>query len=274
MPELPEVETIVKGLNKKIKGKRFAHVEVELERQLSNSTTEHFNSFIKGEKLDRVDRVGKYLQFIFESGKCFLTHLRMTGKFIFSDNIESEEERHIRMVFTFTDDSRLLYQDMRTFGTFKLYESGEKPEEMSRMGIEPLSEQLTPQNLKERFKGRKTPIKNALLDQSLIAGIGNIYACEILFDINLSPFTPACEVDEGKLAELTVSIRKILELAIENNGTSISDYRTVEDKTGNFQNMLKVYQKSGTLCVKCNKEQILRTKQAQRSTFYCPHCQK
>lgn len=273
MPELPEVETIVSGLNGKIRGRQFKTVEVELERQLSNCTTTTFQNFIENEIIDRVERVGKYLHFIFKSGKSFVTHLRMTGKFIYAPVESSEEEKHIRIAFSFVDGSRLLYQDIRTFGTFSIYERGQEVLEKGKIGIEPLSDRLTAARLKELFKKRKGPIKNVLLNQSLIAGIGNIYACEILFDINVNPYTPAMELTDEDLENLVVSTKKILKLAIENNGTSISDYRTVEDKTGSFQNMLKVYQKKDTVCTKCGKDRIVRTTIAQRSTFYCPTCQ-
>lgn len=292
MPELPEVETVVKGLQKNLPGRRIKQVQVFKEKQLVNITGEFFLKETKGEIFKKITRLGKYIIFHFNSRKKMVAHLRMTGKFIFINNpgadgdgrIDGAEkaeekkgpkvpEKHIRIRFYLEDGSLLLFQDMRIFGTIAFYMPGEQIGEKEKVGLDPFDPLFSKNWLYEQAKKRKIPIKNFLLDQKALAGLGNIYVCEALFKARISPLIRAADLNPAQAEALARSILEILFLAIKKNGTSVSDYRTVEDKTGEFQNMLKVYQKEGTICPGCKKSPILRIKQAQRSTFYCPVCQ-
>jgi formamidopyrimidine-DNA glycosylase len=273
MPELPEVETIVRGLRECLPGKTVSGIAVHREKQVVNTSVSSFKSFLVGETFESVGRFGKYLHFLFSSGKQMVTHLRMTGKFIDPCMVAGDAElRHVRIEFEFTDGSRLLYNDPRTFGTFTVYPAGATPPEMNRIGSEPLDLKLTARMLAFQAKIRTIPVKVVLLDQKFIAGLGNIYVCEALFHAGIDPARAACDIPLAEWDVLLEAIRSVLRRAIDLNGTSISDFRSVDDKTGQFQDMLMVYQRTGEPCRKCG-ELIERIRQSQRSTFFCPHCQ-
>jgi len=275
MPELPEVETIVRGLQKRIIGKTISGVEVLHPKPLGQTTPKELERFVRSQVFRKVERFGKYIHMQFASGKSLVCHLRMTGKYIYSSaNVtKAEERRHIRIIFHFSDQSCLLYKDLRIFGTIKLYADGVTIAEKAKQGREPLSPALTTAYLLEKARRRQVAIKILLLDQSVIAGLGNIYVCEILFRARVSPFLSARDLSSAQAARIIEATREVIKLAIKNNGTSVSDFRNVDDKEGKFQNMLLVYQKTGAACAHCTGGIIQREKQGQRSTFFCPVCQ-
>lgn len=275
MPELPEVETVVRGLKKTIIGKKIINVTVLDHRPLKNITAQKFKKFLQDQQVESVERFGKYIHIIFKSNKCIVSHLRMTGKYVYfpGTKLDEETKKHIRVIFHFSDKTLLLFKDLRIFGTIVTYDKDCLIEEKNKIGVEPLSKEFTAEHLLEQAKNRKLAVKQFLLDQKVVAGLGNIYVCEALFHAKINPEIAANKLTLEQANILIKKIQSVLKLAIKNNGTSVSDFRNVDDKSGTFQNMLKVYQKEGQLCSICKKGTILRIKQGQRSTFYCPVCQ-
>jgi len=273
LPELPEVETIVRGLNKNILKRTIDFVEVLQPRPLLNSTPDAFKAFFQDETIDSVGREGKYLIFSLQSQKKLVCHLRMTGKFIFVQQLDPSAIKHIRMIFHFKDRSLLLFQDVRLFGTLKIYGPKDPMQELQKTGPDLISPDFNPDFFSIHAKNRKIPVKTLLLDQTIAAGMGNIYASEALLKARIHPLKPAHLLNLTEINKLVSAIKEIMVLAISMNGTSISDYRNVDNKQGGFQKMLRAYQRSGLKCLQCHKGTIQKLVIAQRSTFFCPFCQ-
>lgn len=271
MPELPEVQTVVDGLRKTIIGKEIIQCEV-IRSSIIQGNDEQFVKEVQNTVFQSIDRRGKYILLTLSSGKSIVTHLRMTGKFIYVKSA-NEKSKYERVIFRLKNSFNLVFHDVRCFGTIELVDNLQKSEKLKKIGWEPWDKRLTAETLQRELKKRSIPIKSALLDQSIIAGIGNIYASEILFDCQINPKRRCKSLNKKHLKKILESTRKILSLAMEHNGTSISDYRRVDDKTGEFQNFLKVYGKKDKPCVRCRnpiKKEII----SQRSTFLCSKCQK
>jgi formamidopyrimidine-DNA glycosylase len=213
-------------------------------------------------------RRGKYIILHLEKGNALVIHLRMTGKLIYTLG-DYPEAKHVRASFELANGDILLFNDIRTFGKIILCPQNRIDQYLPKLGPEPLSAEFDAKSLQQALKKKKAPIKTTLLDQSIVAGLGNIYVCEILYRTKLHPETPANQVNLPKLKLIVKHTREILIQAIANNGTSISDFRQIDDKTGEFQNFLQVYQKD--TCPQGH--QVQRIKQAGRSTFYCAICQ-
>lgn len=265
MPELPEVQTVVNDLSKIIVDKEISSIEeyypntLRIECEESNYCSQVL----------AVERRGKYILILLHNGFSIIVHLRMTGKLIYEEN-EQELLKHERARIVFTDESYLRFDDVRTFGTIDCLKQSNFPEYFSKLGIEPLSPEFNYEYLKENSKNITSPIKSYLLDQSKIAGLGNIYVCEVLYRTGIHPLTKANNITPKRLKNLVSEIKVVLNQAIECNGTTISDYRRVDDKTGSFQNFLQVYGKEF-----CPKEHpIDKIKIGGRSTYFCPICQK
>ncbi len=275
MPELPEVETIVRGLRGCVGGKKISSIQVLHKKPLGRLTKKQFTDFLGSQIITTIRRIGKYLLFDFDSGKKMLVHLRMTGKFIFRRQRENHEypSKHIRLIFLLHDGSRLLFQDMRLFATFSLYGPNEELREIRKLGPDPFSGLLTADRLQSMLSSRKTALKAVLLNQQVISGLGNIYACEALHRANLHPAFPADNIDRFAARNLLAAIRKVLNLAIKLGGTTIRDFNGVDNKSGNFQNMLRVYGRNGLECKTCRRAVIRKITQAGRSSFFCPVCQ-
>ena len=194
----------------------------------------------------------------------------MSGKFIYP--AQKKPALHDRVLFELNDKTLLSYNDVRCFGTMELLEKRLVFSEIKKLGLDALDSGWTKENFYQKMHNKKISVKDFLLEQSQIAGIGNIYACEILFDSKISPLKMSNKVSKKEAEKILQSINFILLLAIKKNGTSISDYRGIDNKTGEFQNFLKVYGKKNTPCFDCGKT-IQKIKQRQRSTYYCPSCQ-
>ena len=266
MPELPEVQTIVTGLNEKILNKKIISIY-----ENRKGTVQNFVEIPICEigSIISISRRGKYIILETSNEYKFVIHLRMTGKLIFEKSLE-KKSAHERAYFIFEDKTKLIFDDTRTFGKIQIYKKDDKIESLEKLGLEPLSNELTAEYLKKKFENRKSSIKYLLLNQSIIAGLGNIYVCEILFRAKISPQKSGNKLSLKKINLIVKKTKEVLTEAIKFNGTTISDYRSVEDKTGEFQKFLKVYGKK-----ECEKgHQIKRIKQAGRSTYYCPDCQK
>ncbi len=277
MPELPEVETIKRTLAPFVIGKTIEKVEVNLPRIIQYpDDKEEFKAKLRGETIIDLARRGKYLLF-HTTNYLLLSHLRMEGRYGVYKKDE-EREKHTHVIFTFTDGTELRYKDVRKFGTMHLYEKNidvaKTP--LAKLGLEPLANDLTFELFKEKYQehNRKArPIKNLLLEQTFIAGLGNIYVDEVLFLAKISPTRSANSVTDEELKKLYTAIRTILTKAINLGGSSIKSYVNGLGEIGMFQNEHQVYQRDEEPCYECNTP-IMKIRLNGRGTHYCPTCQK
>jgi formamidopyrimidine-DNA glycosylase len=272
MPELPEVETIVRELNATLPGRTIRDVRVFRADALGGVPVPAFRRALRGETVRRVTRRGKFLLFHLEPRRCLVGHLRMTGKFAVSPPLPRPLPYH-RVWFELDDGDVLIFQDLRCFGTLAVVERPEDYAPLAALGVDPLSRRFTPTWLAQALAASRTPLKHWLMDQSRLAGLGNIYAAEILFAARLSPLRLSNTLRAAEVERLHRATRRILRKAIHKSGTTIRDFRRVDEQTGEFQNFLRVYGKAGEPCPSC-RTPIARVVQQQRSTFYCPACQR
>lgn len=270
MPELPEVETIARGLANAVVGKTIESVDIRLPKMAIAPPGVDFARALAGETITAVGRRGKYVVMDLASGRQLVTSLRMTGRLVVQRDGEAEY-KGTHIVFHYMDGTRLSFADLRTFGRMRLVEPGELWDKS--LGIEPLSKGFTPEGFIGMLSGRTTPIKALLLDQQRIAGIGNIYACEALWDAGIKPGRPAKALTKPAVRRLHRAIIEVLTRAINMRGTSVDDYVDAEGLQGGFQNVLAVYGKKDEPCPRCGKP-IVRTVLAQRGTWWCRHCQR
>ncbi|MCD4796929.1 MAG: bifunctional DNA-formamidopyrimidine glycosylase/DNA-(apurinic or apyrimidinic site) lyase [Candidatus Cloacimonetes bacterium] len=266
MPELPEVQTIVNGLNKKGLNKKIVSMNEIRKGTIQNFVGENISEI---GVISSIKRRGKYIIIKTSKKLKLIIHLRMTGKLIFETELTKTSD-HTRAELVFSDNTKLIFDDVRAFGKIQIYNKEDEVESLEKLGLEPFSKDFNEKYLKMKFKNRKSHIKSLLLNQRVVAGLGNIYVNEILYRARISPKKKGNQISLKKLKTIVEKAKEVLEKAIKHNGTTISDYRSVEDKTGKFQNFLKVYQKEYCEC----GHQIKKVKQAGRSTYYCPVCQK
>jgi formamidopyrimidine-DNA glycosylase len=271
VPELPEVETIARGLANAVSGKTVASVSVTMPKIAVVPAGEVFERALTGETIAGVGRRGKYVVFQLASGRRMAVHLRMTGRLIAQPPGYSEPYPYTHVVLVFTDGSRLAFADARQFGRIRLLAAGDPWD--ADGGVEPLSEGFTSEAFVSMLDGRRTRIKSFLLDQSRIAGVGNIYACEALWEAGIRPSRPAHTISRPARRRLHGAIRSVLARSIEARGTSVDDYVDAEGLRGGFQNQLAVYGRLGEPCPRCGKP-IVRTVIGQRGTWWCRGCQK
>lgn len=267
MPELPEVETIVRGLRaaNNIVGKSISNSQVLWQRSLAVPLPDEFQQLIKGQQVKGVERRGKFI-LIRLTRQSLLIHLRMSGDIFVESGESSRNAKHDRVILEFRDGCRLIFNDTRKFGRVWLVD--ETQSVLGRLGPEPLDEALTQEFFYEKLSRSKRQIKPLLLDQTFIAGLGNIYTDEALFIAGIHPSTPAYMISADKAACLLTAIREVLEEGIRRNGASIDwVYRG-----GDFQNYFKVYQRDGEPCQRCGTL-IKRITLGQRGTHFCPQCQ-
>jgi len=270
MPELPEVEVIRRGLAPRLVGRRFLAVRMGSRRLRQASSPEDLSRWLQGRLLKHLRRRGKYLVFLLEGGVTLLIHLGMTGRLLLGAPIR--EKDHIHVVFTLEGGLTLAFQDVRRFGQVLVFPPGRAPTPLQQVGREPFSRRATAAWLAEQARGRCRPIKNFLLDGRLLAGLGNIYACEILFAAGLHPATPAGELSLEEWERVLKETRRILRRAIRLGGTTVNDFLNSQGETGLFQTVLNVYGRAGEPCRRCGAV-IARLVQAGRATFFCPRCQ-
>jgi len=267
MPELPEVETVVRGLRTAVGGKALISVTELRARTVINPAKTDLTKPLG--RIETVERRGKYILVTLSSGLHLVAHLRMTGKFILADPPQ-QLSSHTRAYLDFDDGTRLLFHDPRTFGQIKVYQPHQSDPAVQALGPEPLTNAFDGVYLHQALTRRQSPIKTVLLNQQVIAGIGNIYACEALYRAGIRPGKPANKLSAPQCANLVAAVQAVLTESLALGGTSISDYRNVDDKTGEFQHFLRVYGKQT-----CPQGHALnRIKQAGRSTYFCPVCQK
>ncbi|HEX3368016.1 MAG TPA: bifunctional DNA-formamidopyrimidine glycosylase/DNA-(apurinic or apyrimidinic site) lyase [Candidatus Cybelea sp.] len=271
MPELPEVETIVRGLQRAIAGKRIAGADVRLARMIVAPCGVDFKRAVAGQRIAQTRRRGKYAVIELESGDALVVSLRMTGRLVVGA-AAGPPYPGAQVVLRFTDGARLHFADVRTFGRMQFVKAGESWGD--RLGTEPLSSGFTAEAFIGMLAGRTSPIKTFLLDQRRIAGVGNIYACEALWKARIRPTRQAGALTKAAARRLREAIVDVLQRAIEMRGTSVDDYVDAEGLKGGFQNNLSVYGRHGQTCPRCGTGRIVRTVIGGRGTWWCRRCQR
>jgi formamidopyrimidine-DNA glycosylase len=271
MPELPEVEVIRRGLVPRLVGRRVLGLALGPNSLRRQSPAPELRRWLRGRRILNLSRRGKYLIFHLEGGVRLLVHLGMTGRLLLG-GAPFPPLPHVHLVFELEDNLELAFQDVRRFGQVLLFPPGTPLTPLMQVGREPFSPQVTAAWLADQARGRSRPLKNFLLDGRVLAGIGNIYACEILFAARLHPATPVSRLSPAAWQRLLKETRRILKAAIAKGGTTVSDYLNSRGETGQFQLELQVYGRGGEPCPRCGAA-VQRLVQAGRSTFFCPVCQ-
>ena len=273
MPELPEVETVVRGLRAKVVGRIIRKVNIYYENIIEYPDVCSFQEKIKNQKINEINRYGKWIIFVLDR-YYLLSHLRMEGKYFLKPK-GATLEKHEHVSFVLDNDMELRYMDVRKFGKMQLIEKENinKIGPFLEMGLEPWDKKLNTLYLKEKFLRKKLPIKSCLLDQRIIVGIGNIYADEILFLSKINPLKEANSLSFEELERIIDNTKLVLEKAIEKGGTTIRSYTSLNGIHGLFQQELYVHSKEGQKCLICGSD-ILKIKVGGRGTYYCPKCQK
>ena len=289
MPELPEVEVVKRSLAKKVENSIIKKVIINDARLRYYVKKKEIRKII-GLRLKKIDRRSKYLLFFFNKNVVMLVHLGMTGKFFFINqkntkfktsfyyNIdEKKDHKHDRVVFILNNNKKLIYNDVRKFGFIKFIFNG-KPNEsphLNKLGPEPLQKKFNYNYFKEYIKGKNRIVKDILMDQKFVSGIGNIYANEILFLSRIKPTRKIEYLKDGEINKILLTTKQILKSSIKLGGSSIKDFSTSNGKKGSFQQHFNVYGKKGEVCSKINcKNKIIRLYLSKRATFYCSKCQK
>ncbi len=272
MPELPEVETVRKGLENLVKGKTIKEVAVYWGKIIESPEVEQFKTALIGETIEEVHRRGKYLIFKLTHFD-MVSHLRMEGKFEFHQKTDPLM-KHSHVLFTFTDDTQLRYLDTRKFGRFTLLDKDTSSEYkgIKKLGPEPIASEFDIRPFARELRNRHKAIKPLLLDQILVTGLGNIYVDEVLFRSQIHPEQEANTLKKDEVIRLHQDIIDVLGEAVEAGGSTIRTYQNALGDAGTFQVSLNVYGLAGESCPRCGTE-ILKKKVAQRGTHYCPQCQ-
>jgi formamidopyrimidine-DNA glycosylase len=288
MPELPEVETVMTGLKPALEGHRFTHVETR-RKDLRIPFPKDFAKRLTGRKIVKLWRRAKYIMADLDDGETLVIHLGMSGRMaVYAKNQThklgqfhydpppDEAGKHDHVVFDTDAPSRVVFNDHRRFGLMTLIDTDkiESHKLFKDVGVEPLSKDFDATFLKEALKGKKTPIKSALLDQRLIAGLGNIYVCEALWRAKISPRRRAARVKPAEIAPLVKAIKDVLAEAVKAGGSTLRDHKQVHGELGYFQHHFAVYGREKKLCQRADDGVIKRVVQSGRSSFYCPVCQK
>jgi formamidopyrimidine-DNA glycosylase len=273
MPELPEVETIRRQLAPALEGRRLERIEVRDPRWSDPAPPEAISDALNGRAIEGLGRRGKYLVVSFEDDVHLVMHLRMTGNLLLVP-ADAEEPGHLRVVMDLDDGNRLLFVDVRRFGTGDVLLGSDALAEYfaSRLGVEPLSTDFTAEALRALARGRKQPVKAFLLTQERVAGVGNIYADEALFRARIHPLRPVGTLKRPQVEALRDAVVETLEAGIDAKGASIDDYRHVDGAQGSFQDRFLVHTREGEPCPRCGTT-IRKLRAAGRGTYVCPRCQ-
>lgn len=286
MPELPEVETIRQGLRKHVLGKRLQKPVVTLPKMVRGDL-DHWQEVLAGNAFRDIDRRAKLLIFrLAEGEESLLLHLKMTGQLIYPTSSELIAGGHpfpefntelpntyTHIMFPFVDGSTLFFNDLRQFGYTQLVTPAELELILAEYGLEPGTDRFTWANFQDLLGQRRTPLKVLLLNQQLIAGLGNIYADEAAFAAGLRPDRPVASLSEAERRRLFAAIQDIIHQAIQFRGTTFRNYADTEGKKGGYAKFLKAYGRAGQTCLRCGQATITKTKLAGRGTHFCPHCQ-
>lgn len=288
MPELPEVETVKNDLLRLIKGEEILDVKALWEGSIKDMDFNAFRYEVTGVKIIDIKRRAKNLIINLSSGKSLLTHFKMTGHLVVvSDNHKIDEKgkwileekdqnlhdpynQFIRVIFYLSGNKLMAFSDLRKFGWIKLLDESQLSEELKKYGPEAL--EITENEFTEKICNKNMAIKKVLMDQSVIAGIGNIYADDILWEARVNPKIITSSLSEKQISEIYKAISKILNEAIGARGTSVSDFRDAEGKRGRYGELIKVYKKTNQPCLRCGTP-ISRISLGGRGTHFCPKCQ-
>ena len=287
MPELPEVETIKNDLKQKILNKKIKKVDLRL-KKIVKSSVKSFVLDLEKSKFKNIERRGKLLIFnLSQENKYLLIHLRMTGQLIYQKNKEiiagghsdrndviDLPNKHTHFIFHFSDKSQLFFNDLRRFGVVKIVNEKELENVLNNFGREPLDKSFSLKIFQDLIKNKKGNIKAFLLNQKYVAGIGNIYADEILFEAKVLPSRKVDTLNTKEIKTIYQAIKKILKKAVKYRGTTFNNYIDTSGRQGNFTKFLKVYGREKKKCLRCKKGVIIKTKVAGRGTRYCDGCQK
>jgi len=287
MPELPEVETIRRDLEKKIINKKIVLIKVG-KPKIIRETVSGFKKILLGNSFVSISCIGKLLIFrLKKENKWLLIHLKMTGQLIYIKNKKITAGGHswpsqdlnlpgayTHVTFEFFDHSKLFFNDLRQFGYLRLVNSKQKDDITASYGIEPLTKNFTFTNWQKILQGKTTNVKAVLLNQKLIAGIGNIYSNEICWQAKVSPQRPVNKLSKQETRKIFNATQSIIKKAIQYRGTTFNNYLDASGRQGNFTKFLKVYGRAGEKCLRCNRAVIKKIKLNGRGTSYCPQCQK
>jgi formamidopyrimidine-DNA glycosylase len=287
MPELPEVETVCRQLEPELEGRRIERLEVLDPRWCRPMAPKALEGAVKGTVIEGLGRRGKYLLLALGGARTLVMHLRMTGNLVLVEGESkldpsegrrlyeaerSTSERHLRARFTLDDGREVWFTDPRRFGEAFLIDNADLDARFAKLGVEPLSADFTPEALGAMAAGRTAPLKSFLLDQSGVAGVGNIYADEALFRARLHPLSPAGSMKPEHLEPLRDAVIAALEAGIDGGGASIDDYRDGRGEKGTMQDEFLVHTREGEDCPRCDGT-IIRIVVSGRSTYFCPSCQ-
>lgn len=281
MPELPEVETVRRGLVPVMEGQVIAEARVN-RPDLRFPLPENMAGRLQGARVQALRRRSKYILADLSSGETLLIHLGMSGRMLISGAALGQfhhdhpaPQKHDHVVLTMEQGARITFNDARRFGAMDLMptEDWAAHRLLAGLGPEPLGNLFHEAHLAQRLQGRATPIKAALLDQSIVSGLGNIYVCEVLHRTGIAPARLARDITPAEVAVLVPAIRSVLEEAIAAGGSSLRDYRQADGELGYFQHTFRVYDREGQPCLTCATP-IARLVQSGRSSFHCPNCQR
>lgn len=276
MPELPEVETVCRGIEQNIIGKKILSIQTS-DKNLRLPFPKNFPD-LHEQKIISVVRRARYILIKITSKKILLVHLGMSGKLLYLDKLPTKLAKHDHFVMQFSDDSCLIYNDPRRFGLVDLVDENKinQHQMIKNLGPEPLTEEFDGKYLQEKLKGKKINIKTAMMDNAIVVGVGNIYINESLFESKISPLKEAGSLNLKQLNILVKNIKNILTKAIKMGGSTLRDYVQLNGDIGGFQFDFKVYGRGGQECHACHSVysgKIKKIKQNGRSTFYCGNCQ-
>jgi formamidopyrimidine-DNA glycosylase len=274
MPELPEVEVIKRGLALHLPGRKVIKIIAGNKKLRLPMPRKNLKEFIQGAQIQAVDRRAKFLLISMDNGAILIIHLGMTGRLVISP-AASTREKHDHLRLHLDNDMQLRFNDIRRFGSIQVIPSGKGLDGtmLSHIGPEPFGPGFTAKYLQGCAAGKSRPLKNFLLDSRTVAGIGNIYACEILFHAGLDPEKKASSLTIREWTKVVESSKYVLQKAIDSGGTTISDFVNESGKSGYFQLELQTYGRHGKPC-NCCSTPIIKKTMAGRSTFFCPTCQK
>ena len=271
MPELPEVETVVRMIRPKLRGRTIVDARFAVPRQLRPQTPQQARKLVRNQRVRDVRRRGKHILIELQHG-ALMFHLGMTGT-MYVGPASREHHSHERATVELDNGHELVLRDPRTFGRILFVPASQLDARLDKLGWEPLTDQVTLEALREKLASRTIGIKPLLLNQSLWAGIGNIYASEILWEARVHPMKPAQRLTRAQCERIIAAVSVVLRRAVEKGGSSIRDFMSPEGEAGTYQKQFRVYDRAGQPCRRCGGN-IVRIVQAQRSTYYCQECQK
>lgn len=273
MPELPEVETVVRGIRPFITNKIIKDIIIR-NPNLRYKMPDGFSENIGGARVQNVSRRAKYILLETDTNQVIIVHLGMSGSLIAYTEQHEDYKKHDHVIFIMEGKEYLIFNDPRRFGLVLSVAKDdiEQHQFFKNLGPEPLTNQFNHEYLSEILSNKKAPIKTALMDNKIVVGVGNIYACESLFRSGIMPTRPANDVSETELERLTYAIREVLQEAIDSGGSTLRDYVNSSGDSGYFQHNFAVYGREGEECIRCGAT-VKRVKQAGRSTFFCDSCQ-